>query len=113
MRRGSEGDVVMIAWHFVSNRPASLVVTGTLVAGVLFVAGTANSAGSQALFQSQRITPKEYTKRIEGPVSDAAGTLYVVNFERDGTIGKLPLGATHSEPRQWHPLRSRRANVRG
>jgi sugar lactone lactonase YvrE len=54
---------------------------------------------AQALFQSQRITPpNEYTKRIEGPASDAAGTLYVVNFKKDGTIGKLPLGATHSDP---------------
>jgi len=88
----------MINRPFDLNRAAPLVVTGSLVVGVLFIAGAANSAGSQALFQSQRITPpNEYTKRIEGPASDAAGTLYVVNFKKDGTIGKLPLGTTHSE----------------
>src|SRR5262245_49430027 len=65
---------------------------------MLVLAGAANPARSQALFQSQRITPKnEYTGGIEGPASDAAGTLYVVNFKKAGTIGKLPLGATQSE----------------
>jgi sugar lactone lactonase YvrE len=83
-----------------SNRAAPLVVMGSLVLGALFAVGAGESAAAQALFQSQRITPppSEYTKRIEGPASDAAGTLYVVNFKNDGTIGKLPLGATHSEP---------------
>jgi sugar lactone lactonase YvrE len=88
----------MIARPFDSNRLAPLVVTGSLVLGALFIVGAADSAAAQALFQSQRITPKnEYTGGIEGPASDAAGTLYVVNFKKAGTIGKLPLGATQSE----------------
>jgi hypothetical protein len=39
----------------------------------------------------------EYTSGIEGPAVDAGGTLYVVNFQREGTIGKVSLGATQSE----------------
>jgi signal peptidase len=52
----------------------------------------------EMLFQSTRLTPpEEYTKGIEGPAVDAAGALYVVNFARKGTIGKVAPGATHSE----------------
>ena len=47
-----------------------------------------------ALFESRRLTPSgEYTSGIEGPAVDAKGTLYVVNFQRQGTIGKLIPGA--------------------
>jgi sugar lactone lactonase YvrE len=89
----------MIGRAFDSNRPTPLIVAGSLVLAALFVVGTTNAAVAQALFESQRITPRnEYTKGIEGPASDAAGTLYVVNFKKQGTIGKLSLGATHSEP---------------
>jgi signal peptidase len=50
------------------------------------------------LFESTRLTPAgEYTGGIEGPAVDAAGTLYVVNFARKGTIGKVAPGATRSE----------------
>jgi signal peptidase len=57
------------------------------------------AAGAEpALFESRQLTPAgEYTGGIEGPAVDAAGTLYVVNFGRQGTIGKLRLGATRSE----------------
>ena len=51
-----------------------------------------------ALFQSQRVTPAgEYTFGIEGPAVDAAGNLYVVNFQKAGTIGKLQPHAVASE----------------
>jgi sugar lactone lactonase YvrE len=54
--------------------------------------------GAQTLFESTPLTPpKEYTKHIEGPAVDAAGTLYVPNFQTDGTIGKVPPGSSHSE----------------
>jgi sugar lactone lactonase YvrE len=50
------------------------------------------------LFQSRRVTPAgEYTFGIEGPAVDAAGNLYVVNFQRAGTIGKLKPNAEASE----------------
>ena len=49
-------------------------------------------------FQSRQITPAgEYTFGIEGPAVDAKGNLYVVNFGKPGTIGKLTKGASQSE----------------
>ena len=49
-------------------------------------------------FQSKPITPAgEYTFGIEGPAVDAQGNLYVVNFGKPGTIGKLAAGASQSE----------------
>jgi signal peptidase len=57
-----------------------------------------NPAPPQKLFESLRITPRgEYTNHIEGPAVDAAGILYVVNFSRDGAIGKLRPGDTRSQ----------------
>mgnify|MGYP002652231657 FL=1 len=39
----------------------------------------------------------EYTFGIEGPAVDAAGNLYVVNFQKAGTIGRLKPHANASE----------------
>jgi len=48
--------------------------------------------------RSNQLTPsREYTLGIEGPAVDSAGTLYVVNFQRQGTIGMLRPGADKSE----------------
>ncbi|MCA6115583.1 SMP-30/gluconolactonase/LRE family protein [Bradyrhizobium sp. WSM 1738] len=45
-----------------------------------------------------RITPEgEYTPGIEGPAVDASGNLYVVNFQRSGTTGKVASGGQQSE----------------
>jgi sugar lactone lactonase YvrE len=58
------------------------------------------AATEPALFESGRLTPcGEYTTGIEGPAVDAGGTLYVVNFRQQGTIGigKLSPGAARSE----------------
>jgi signal peptidase len=44
------------------------------------------------------VTPAgEYTFGIEGPAVDGKGNLYVVNFGKQGTIGKLPTGSAQSE----------------
>ena len=52
----------------------------------------------EALYQSRQVTPAgEYTFGIEGPAVDHAGNLYVVNFGKAGTIGKLAAGASQSE----------------
>jgi sugar lactone lactonase YvrE len=49
-------------------------------------------------FESRQVTPiGEYTFGIEGPAADQGGNLYVVNFGKPGTIGKLAAGATQSE----------------
>jgi sugar lactone lactonase YvrE len=55
-------------------------------------------ARAEDLFQARQVTPAgEYTFGIEGPAVDASGTLYVVNFRRPGTVGRLSPGATRSE----------------
>jgi signal peptidase len=57
-----------------------------------------SAAAQQAPFQSRQLTPSgEYTFGIEGPAVDAHGNLYVVNFGKPGTIGKLAAGAAQSE----------------
>jgi sugar lactone lactonase YvrE len=71
--------------------------SGFLAACELLVAGLAVAAQT-GLHQSRQITPAgEYTFGIEGPAVDAAGTLYVVNFQKQGTIGMLAPGASASQ----------------
>jgi sugar lactone lactonase YvrE len=63
---------------------------------LLFALGAA-AAAETGLFQSRQLTPSgEYTFGIEGPAVDRAGNLYVVNFQKAGTIGKLPIGGATS-----------------
>jgi sugar lactone lactonase YvrE len=55
-------------------------------------------AAQQATFRSQPVTPAgEYTFGIEGPAVDDKGNLYVVNFAKQGTIGRLAAGSSRSE----------------
>jgi hypothetical protein len=66
------------------------------LAGLVALRGAVGA--EPALFESRQLTPSgEYTGGIEGPAVDAAGTLYVVNLGRQGTIGKLRPGAARSE----------------
>jgi sugar lactone lactonase YvrE len=79
------------------SRVRTARVLAKLAIFAVFIADAASSAAEQALFQSQRITPRgEYTAGIEGPAVDAAGTLFVVNFQKKGRIGKLTPGAAQS-----------------
>jgi len=56
------------------------------------------AAAETGLFQSRQLTPSgEYTFNIEGPAVDRAGNLFVVNFQRPGTIGKIVAGDAASE----------------
>jgi signal peptidase len=58
---------------------------------------SAVTAGTE-LYQSRQLTPPgEYTFNIEGPAVDRAGNLFVVNFQRPGTIGKVAAGGAASE----------------
>jgi len=78
-------------------RRATRFVTASFLACAAFLA-TRSNAAEDALFASKRITPPgEYTAGIEGPAVDAAGNLYVVNFQKSGTVGKLAAGASKSE----------------
>ena len=66
---------------------------------ILLAAALSPAAGGEpALFESRQLTPiGEYTFGIEGPAVDATGTLYVVNYQKQGTIGRLPFSALKSE----------------
>jgi gluconolactonase len=45
---------------------------------------------SEGLYISWQLTPRGgFTEGIEGPACDAAGNLYAVNYERQGTIGRV------------------------
>ncbi len=44
----------------------------------------------ESLYQSQDFTePQGFTKGIEGPAVDTEGNIYAVNFQKQGTIGKI------------------------
>jgi sugar lactone lactonase YvrE len=78
---------------FTSNRTIWMLC-GLAVAWTTVPPGIAQDA----LFQSRQITPTgEYTFGIEGPAVDERGNLYVVNFGKPGTIGKVAAGASQSE----------------
>ncbi len=63
---------------------------------MLAQAGLAQAGLMQAgdeLFVARPLTPdKEFTRGIEGPACGAAGNLYAVNFQRQGTIGRVTPG---------------------
>jgi len=53
----------------------------------------AQKENGRELFFSKAITPvNSFTEGIEGPAVDKEGNLYVVNFQRQGTIGKITPG---------------------
>jgi sugar lactone lactonase YvrE len=65
-----------------------------LVSAMLVPAAVAQTV----LFESRQLTPsREYTFGIEGPAVDATGALYVVNHQKQGTIGKVSPGEARSE----------------
>ena len=77
----------------ISSRTISLLCE-LLVAGLV----APSAVAQEAAFQSRQVTPTgEYTFGIEGPAVDGQGNLYVVNFGKPGTIGKLAAGASQSE----------------
>jgi signal peptidase len=88
-----------------------MILRTALAALAAVSVGTA--AVSEALFESRQLTPSgEYTFGIEGPAVDMAGNLYVVNHLRQGTIGKVAMGATRSEPFAELPERSIGVSIR-
>ena len=55
------------------------------------------SPGKPCSRAKQLTPPGEYTFGIEGPAVDRRGDLFVVNFGKAGTIGRLPQGTAQSE----------------
>ncbi len=69
-----------------------------LCSSILLVA-TLPAAAETKLFESVQVTQAgEYTFGIEGPAADLDGNLFVVNFGKPGTIGRLPAGGAASQP---------------
>ena len=74
-------------------RRVRAALCGLLIATAIAGALNCAAAAEPKLFESRQLTPAgEYTFGIEGPAVDAAGTLYVVNHQKQGTIGKLSAG---------------------
>ncbi|MCC8408175.1 SMP-30/gluconolactonase/LRE family protein [Mucilaginibacter sp. UR6-1] len=68
------------------NHAITKIFTPLLVAA----AYTVNAQNKAALFTSSVFTaPKSFTIGVEGPAVDKYGNLYAVNFDHDGTIGKV------------------------
>lgn len=56
----------------------------------LFQTTHSQSSGSGKLYTSSVFTPAHgFTPGIEGPAGDKDGMVYVVNFEKQGTVGKV------------------------
>jgi signal peptidase len=69
-----------------------------LCSSLLLVVATPLAAAETKLFESVQVTPSdEYTRGIEGPAADLDGNLFVVNFGKAGTVGRLPAGGSASE----------------
>ncbi len=50
--------------------------------------GKVNNKEDEAVYKSSDFTtPEEFTSGIEGPATDLEGNIYVVNFQKQGTIG--------------------------
>jgi sugar lactone lactonase YvrE len=57
---------------------------------VLFTAASVFAQDMQRLYLVEDFTAENlFSTNIEGPCFDAQGNLYVVNFQKDGTIGKV------------------------
>ena len=73
---------------------STLMILGWIAAlsgiGGEAAAAREGAAGDEALFVSSVLTEAgRFTSGIEGPACDVEGMLYVVNYQREGTIGKV------------------------
>jgi gluconolactonase len=65
-------------------------LTFTLLFCLISFAAFAQDRSSSELFKSSILTPvNSFTSGVEGPAVDKNGTIYSVNFERQGTIGQI------------------------
>ncbi len=72
--------------------------TFSCLCSALLIVAAATARAEEKLFESVQLTPAgEYTSGIEGPAVDLDGNLYVVNFGRQGAIGRLAPGSAASE----------------
>jgi sugar lactone lactonase YvrE len=56
----------------------------------VIICNAAIAQNKKGLYEAQDLTQENmFSQNIEGPNFDKAGNLYVVNFEKDGTIGRI------------------------
>jgi sugar lactone lactonase YvrE len=64
-----------------------------MVKSIIFLLLTTFSSPQEELFISKVLTePGGFTNGIEGPACDKEGNIYAVNFQKQGTIGKVTPG---------------------
>jgi sugar lactone lactonase YvrE len=62
---------------------------------VLFTTSFVRAQDFERLFQAEDFTKENlFTNNIEGPCFDAVGNLYVVNYQKDGTVGLVKMDGT-------------------
>jgi streptogramin lyase len=72
-------------------------IRSTTLAGLLASLAAVSTGAQPALFEARQLTPSgEYSTGIEGPAVDPSGDLYVVNYQKRGTIGRVAAGAAAS-----------------
>lgn len=65
-------------------------VSQLLIAALLCSTVTHAQKVTEDFYQAKDLTAENtFSKNIEGPNFDKAGNFYVVNFEKDGTVGKI------------------------
>lgn len=78
------------------------IVIGIFISFLPLNSQAVDMAPSEALYVTKEITEKNvFTRAIEGPAADRMGTVYVVNFQKDGTIGVLE---KNKNPALWLEL---------
>ena len=74
--------------HHDSSRVSHVV--GLVTALLTAVVRLAPSAAAETLFVAEPFTPRHaFTPGIEGPACDRSGAVFAVNYERQGTIGRV------------------------
>lgn len=75
------------------NKASFAIVTSLTGLGLLLM----STRSMEDLFKSTVFTPANgFTSGVEGPAVDKAGTVYAVNFGKQGTIGKVTPGGEAS-----------------
>src|SRR6185503_1068967 len=89
LRRRMKSGVAASLCHRTPKRLATIVALIAVVAFGGRESGNALAA-EEGLFVARPLTEvNSFTKGIEGPACDAQGNVYVVNFARERTIGKV------------------------
>ncbi len=75
----------------------SCFINGAIAIVCLFSIGACiqaeNRSATRELYKSSVLTPlNSFTGGVEGPAVDKDGNIYAVNFQEEGTVGKIPSG---------------------